>query len=628
MKGVVIDLKDITDSREVMESKESPGIRIFIYIVTAVVVLAVLFSCFFEIDEYSKVSGEIKTLSAAGAVVPCSSCKLSEIKVSEGQRVKKDDVLFTLDSDYALQQKKTLEDKLADYNSDLSNTKLLKQSVDEDKNLFKNDSADSEFYYRYEQYKNGVLLSGKEIDNSQLSNSLSDQDKENSLETAKKSISQKQKKLNEYKNVIAGVESDADYSSCDKEINSGISQYKTSYEKAVILRDSYKSAYDQIQQKYENRSDSKISSAQTEQARQKSDSAYSALTSYQTSFLSDVRSKIVLLENQLVSDSSNENARNTLNIYKDLKNALDNNLEFCTFDEDIQSDYNNYCSKCDELLAIYNQAQSEYNSMYEEFTGQDTAEVTQTDVDSARCSYESAELDVQNIKNTYLAQLQAAVSSLNDEINTLENNKKSIELSLAGSDDLKEYEKLSGDKLKNEAVVSLNSEIDSINDNILSVKAQISEVDETLKNSEIKAQFDGTVTLMGELSSGDIVEGGKSLCTLIPDTDQLKAMLYIPENEVSKIKKGQKTEYIFDSIPYNEYGKVTGEITSISADSISNQSTGGKYFIAQADISAVSLTNRNGETRDIKTGMMVQAKTISGSKKAIVWMLEKINFIE
>lgn len=35
MKGIVIDLKDITDSREVMESKESPGIRWFIYILMA-----------------------------------------------------------------------------------------------------------------------------------------------------------------------------------------------------------------------------------------------------------------------------------------------------------------------------------------------------------------------------------------------------------------------------------------------------------------------------------------------------------------------------------------------------------------------------------------------------------------
>ena len=152
MKGIVLDLKDITDSREVMESKESPKIRCFIYILLAVIISAVVFACFFEIDEYTKVSGEIKTLSASGLITSSSSCKLDEILVSEGQHVKKGDILFTLDADYANEQMALYQKKLSGYNDDLANTELLRKSVNEDKNLFKNDSSDSKYYYRYEQY--------------------------------------------------------------------------------------------------------------------------------------------------------------------------------------------------------------------------------------------------------------------------------------------------------------------------------------------------------------------------------------------------------------------------------------------------------------------------------------------
>ena len=52
MKGIVIDLKDISDSREMMESEESPKIRWFIYILLTAVVVAVIFSYIFRIDEY------------------------------------------------------------------------------------------------------------------------------------------------------------------------------------------------------------------------------------------------------------------------------------------------------------------------------------------------------------------------------------------------------------------------------------------------------------------------------------------------------------------------------------------------------------------------------------------------
>ena len=130
------------------------------------------------------------------------------------------------------------------------------------------------------------------------------------------------------------------------------------------------------------------------------------------------------------------------------------------------------------------------------------------------------------------------------------------------------------------------------------------------------------------MNEGDIVQAGNPLCSIIPNDDELKVLLYIPENEVSKIKVGQKTEYIFDAIPYNEYGKITGEITSISADSVLNESAGTKFYIAQANLSAHSLKNTDGNVREVKTGMMVEAKTISGSKKAIVWLLEKVNLMD
>ena len=628
MKGIVLDLKDITDSREVMESKESPKIRCFIYILLAVIISAVVFACFFEIDEYTKVSGEIKTLSASGLITSSSSCKLDEILVSEGQHVKKGDILFTLDADYANEQMALYQKKLSGYNDDLANTELLRKSVNEDKNLFKNDSSDSKYYYRYEQYKNGVLMSAQEIDNSRLDSSLSEEEKESNLKSTKQNILQKEQNLKEYKNLICCVEEDAGYSGTNPEINAAYSQYITSYEKSKLIIENSRLTYENTSDKYNNRPTEPVSLEQAELAKQKSDSTYSALQSYQSSYLADIRSHIVLLENQLVSDNTNDNARTTLNIYKDLKNALENGLTFSTDNADIQASYNDYTEKNSSLSEEYSKASAEYKSLYEKYTQQSPADITQADVDSSRYSYESAVLDAQTIKNTFVSQIQTSISALNKEIDALKESKNSLELSLKGSKDLKKYEQLSGDKLKNEAIISINSELDSINENIIAVKSQISEIDQTIKNSEIEASFNGTVTLVGELNSGDVIQGGSSLCTLIPDTDQLKATLYIPENEVSKIDVGQKTEYIFDAIPYNEYGKVTGEILSISADSISNESTGGKYYIAQADISALSLKNSNGDIREIKTGMLVEAKTISGSKKAIVWLLEKINFIE
>ena len=630
MKGIVIDLKDISDSREMMESEESPKIRWFIYILLIVVVVAIIFACIFKIDEFSRVNGEIKTQEAASSVISLNSCKLKQILVTEGQTVKAGDVLFLLDSEYAESQKKILEDRLDTYNSDLTNTELLKRSIEENKNLFKNTSEDSKFYYRYEQYKNGTLLTAQEIDNTALTDGLSTEDKENTLVSANSTLTDKKSQLSEYNSLISCIKNNTAYSGKNDDVSAVYNEYDISYQKAYLLSEQYRIAYENIQNAFDNQSSAEsISPAQVESAKIIAENAYSALGEQKNFYLFDIRSKIVILENQLANDSENTELQNTLNEYNNLKNAVEQGTEFTSSDITIQTSYNEYVSKYNAFAEDYDNKTAEYQRLYSDYSLQNsTVPITESDVLKAKNAYDTAVIDIESLKNSYISQVQAKITALEDEIKTLENNKKSIEVSLKNVKDLDTYEKLSADKLKSEAVVTINSEIDALRDNITSLKSQLAEVDETIKNAEIKASVDGTVTLISEFSTGDIVQAGSSLCSIIPGGDDLKVTLYIPESEIAKVKIGQKTEYIIDAIPYDEYGKLTGEILSISADSVINETSSTKFYIAQASLSANSLTNKEGNVREVRTGMLLEAKSISGSKRVITWLLEKLNFID
>lgn len=630
MKGIVIDLKDISDSREVMESKESPKIRWFIYILLIVVVSAIVFACVFRIDEYTKVTGEVKTQETASSVLSASSCKLDKILVSEGQSVRKGDVLFVLDADYAEKQKAILKDKLDTYNFDLKNTELLKKSIEEDTNLFKSDSEDSKYYYRFEQYKNGTLLTAQEIGNTSLSNDLSKEEQENNLASAISSIAEKNTQLAEYKSLLNCIRNNMGYSGNNETVNATYNEYDTSYRKADLLCEQYWKAYCDVADRYnEQVTEDKVTPSQVENAKAESEQAYAAMNSVVSAYLSDIRSQILLIENQLISDSENEALEKALADYNALKNAIEQGSELSTDSESVKVVYEQYITQYQSLYDDYTEKSEEYSQLYNVYTAQSSkVQITEADITNAKNTYNTAIIDRDSLKNSYISQIENKVSALNEEIKSLENNKKSLEVSLKNVKDLKTYEKLSSDKLKNEAIITVNSEIDSLNDNIISLQSQMVELDETIRNSEIKASVDGTVTLINNLSTGDIVQAGTSLCSIIPVGDELKVNLYIPESEVAKVTVGQKTEYSFDAIPYNEYGKVTGEITSISADSISNESSGMKYYIAQATLSENTLTNKDGNVREIRTGMLLEAKSISGSKKIITWLLEKLNFVD
>lgn len=613
-----------------MESEESPKIRWFIYILLTAVVVAVIFSYIFRIDEYSRVNGEIKTQEAASSVISMNNCKIKQICVTEGQEVKTGDILFLLDSEYTEGQKKILEDKMSTYNSNLANTELLKKSIEENKNLFKNTSEDSKFYYRYEQYKNGTLLTAQEIDNTALNDGLSKEDKENSLASTNSVLIDKKDQLLEYNSLISCIRNDSIYSGKNREVSAVYNEYNTNYQKAYLLSEQYRIAYESAQNAFDNQSSTdNISYSQVESAKLAVDNAYSSLNEQKNYYMVDIRSKIVILENQLANDNENVELQKNLNELNNLKYAIQQGTGFSSTDSTLQASYDNYITNYNALAEDYANKTAEYQRLYNDYSLQSrNVSVTDADVSKAKNAYETSIIDLEAIKNNYISQVQTKITALEAEIKSLDNNKKSLEVSLKNVKDLDTYEKLSADKLKNEAVVAVNSEIDGLRDNINSLKSQLAEIDETIKNSEIKATVDGTVTLISELSTGDIVQAGSSLCSIIPDSENLKVTLYIPEKEIAKVKIGQKTEYFIDAIPYDEYGSLTGEIISISADSVASESTGTKFYIAQASLSANSLTNEEGTVRELRTGMLLEAKSISGSKRVITWLLEKLNFID
>ena len=551
MKGIVIDLKDISDSREMMESEESPKIRWFIYILLTAVVVAVIFSYIFRIDEYSRVNGEIKTQEAASSVISMNNCKIKQICVTEGQEVKTGDILFLLDSEYTEGQKKILEDKMSTYNSNLANTELLKKSIEENKNLFKNTSEDSKFYYRYEQYKNGTLLTAQEIDNTALNDGLSKEDKENSLASTNSVLIDKKDQLLEYNSLISCIRNDSIYSGKNREVSAVYNEYNTNYQKAYLLSEQYRIAYESAQNAFDNQSSTdNISYSQVESAKLAVDNAYSSLNEQKNYYMVDIRSKIVILENQLANDNENVELQKNLNELNNLKYAIQQGTGFSSTDSTLQASYDNYITNYNALAEDYANKTAEYQRLYNDYSLQSrNVSVTDADVSKAKNAYETSIIDLEAIKNNYISQVQTKITALEAEIKSLDNNKKSLEVSLKNVKDLDTYEKLSADKLKNEAVVAVNSEIDGLRDNINSLKSQLAEIDETIKNSEIKATVDGTVTLISELSTGDIVQAGSSLCSIIPDSENLKVTLYIPEKEIAKVKIGQKTEYFIDAIP-------------------------------------------------------------------------------
>lgn len=136
MREELIDIKDLSDSREVMTKKAPRGITIFLLIVATILVVALTWAYFGKLDTYVKASGEIRSAETLSTIVLPNGGKLAAIHSADGCSVQAGDVLFEFDSDYYISQRDLIQKQITEKENDIANSEKLIRAIRQDKNLF------------------------------------------------------------------------------------------------------------------------------------------------------------------------------------------------------------------------------------------------------------------------------------------------------------------------------------------------------------------------------------------------------------------------------------------------------------------------------------------------------------
>lgn len=154
MKYVMENLDEITDSREIMESRPYPLTIIFIYIVILILSSALLWCYFSEKEVVVKASGIVRPTKDVNKIINKVGGRISSINIKNGDKVKKSQVLYVIQHDDLDLQKISTENQINNIKKELDNLDKLKKSVQEGKNYFNKDSADDvRFFQEYEKYQ-------------------------------------------------------------------------------------------------------------------------------------------------------------------------------------------------------------------------------------------------------------------------------------------------------------------------------------------------------------------------------------------------------------------------------------------------------------------------------------------
>lgn len=241
------------------------------------------------------------------------------------------------------------------------------------------------------------------------------------------------------------------------------------------------------------------------------------------------------------------------------------------------------------------------------------------------------------LKKLYLEERQAAsdlIEKLTDSINSLELNitlgKAELKtITDAAGENEKKLDYSLVERTRVQEIVATDEKIKITTDNIATIEQNIKKLQLDINNAIVRANVDGVVNVLSEIYEGDFLASGNEILTVIPDKNSAFTMQILVNNkDIGEIHTGDTVKYSFAALPYREYGQVTGKITSISKDAITDQSTGQSFYTVEATVPNAKLLSKSGKQGEIKVGMLCEANVITKQKSFLKYFLEEINLLD
>lgn len=147
MHDFIIDINDLSDSRELLEAKPPKVIKIFIYFILLMLITGFVWISLSFLEITTKSPGMIRPTKDISNVRNIVSGYIGDIYFSDGDYIKKGDLLYTIDTESLNLDLKDIETKIERIIKQRDNTITLKNSVLNGENKFRPENI--EFYNRY-----------------------------------------------------------------------------------------------------------------------------------------------------------------------------------------------------------------------------------------------------------------------------------------------------------------------------------------------------------------------------------------------------------------------------------------------------------------------------------------------
>nr|WP_081475742.1 HlyD family type I secretion periplasmic adaptor subunit [Microbulbifer agarilyticus] len=180
--------------------------------------------------------------------------------------------------------------------------------------------------------------------------------------------------------------------------------------------------------------------------------------------------------------------------------------------------------------------------------------------------------------------------------------------------------------VRSEYMVRAREELASVSAEVEALRSVIEGRADSLTRLTLKSPVRGIVKDIEVTTIGGVLPPNGRLMEIVPLDDRLLVEAKISPRDIAFIHPGQHAKVKITAYDYSVYGGLDGKVTTISPDTIQDETKPGEYFYRVLILTDEdALVNRSGKEFPIVPGMVATVDVRTGSKTVFDYLVKPFN---
>jgi len=659
MKPIIMDIRDISLSKEVYDKRPRKFFAIFIYGLLFMLLIAFLWSYFGRFDMVIRTHGILRPHAPIAMITNPNSGEVRAVSFYESMRVNRGDILYIIDTFHLESEKGILKDQLELLQFDLISMQLYLESIESGRNLV--GSFNEELGTRLE----GFFLHIDTIDHDTAIWLDSLQQEYASINNTLERIQFERSMLRILESSIVWREDMFENVPERERSNVVFNTFRNQYSRYIMETMQLKNEHENLQNSLAKQ-------------RVLLDSIINDYDMFE--YDCDYRNQFLLyvLESRRLLIQKKE-METSLDGYKQIRDSILFGVDLFSIYEVI-STYRNmhsmYLLQLQILSEVLRLAEERHQTTQFLF---DAGAVPFVEVQSAITELDTAAFAIKEYTSSFMAMIEDEISNYQRRITQIENQIetshmdailyvsnqiRNIETQIVrinnqldvlhtgtmvsiseqlmqlytAIDELTQLHQqirlqqntlfLVYDEIGDTAILRLNEanmalqQINVIEPEITRLKANIDSISVLIEESVVRTPICGIVNVHIDLMDGSFLVGGVHVLSIIPVRyESLIANLFINNHDIGQIEEGMIVRYDIPALPRRDFGDITGEIIRIAPDIIYDSG----HFLVESMIEDRVYYDALGNGVELRVGMGFEARIVVGRERIIHFLLDQLN---